>query len=66
MQRREPDQRGGRNARYRGEQLVVARNAQRQQHAHPEDRHRAHLRPMFSLQSAMFRLAGGDDGVAIV
>ena len=42
----------------------------RQQHAHTEDRNRAHQwtfhRPTFSLQSVMFRLADGDQRVAIV
>jgi hypothetical protein len=66
VQRREADQGRRRDRRDRGEELVVPRNAQRRQHAHSEDRHRAHLGPTFPLQSAMFRLTDGDHGVAIV
>jgi hypothetical protein len=66
VQRSEADERRRRHGGRHVEEILAARDADRHQHADPEDRHRSHLGPRFSLHRPIFRLAGGDQPVAIV
>jgi len=66
VQRREAEQRRGRDRRDRGEEPVAARHAQRRQHAQPRGSPPCASRTDVCLQSGLFRLADGDHAAAIV